>query len=90
MAPSSMGSLFGTTLLSSMAGTVLGSMVAQHFFNSHPDALQRFAEGPHAADDLGQSSADGDQVSEDASPHDSDLSGGVDDGGIDFGGTFDV
>jgi hypothetical protein len=90
MAPSSMGSLFGTTLLSSMAGTVLGSMVAQHFFNSHPDALQRFGEWPHAADDLGQSSADGDQVSDDASPHDSDPSGGVDDGGIDFGGTFDV
>jgi hypothetical protein len=37
-----MGSLFAGSFLSSMAGTVLGSMIAQHFFanQAHADPLQ--------------------------------------------------
>ena len=37
------------SLLGSMAGTVLGSMVAQHFFGGHPEAQHLF--GDHAGDD---------------------------------------
>jgi hypothetical protein len=34
----SFGSMMAGSFLASMAGTVLGSMVAQHFFQSHPEA----------------------------------------------------
>jgi hypothetical protein len=37
-----MGGLFAGSLLSSMAGTVLGSMIAQHFFAHQPDASALF------------------------------------------------
>ena len=36
------GGLLAGSFLSSMAGTVLGTMIAQHFFNSHPDAGHLF------------------------------------------------
>ena len=87
----SMGGLFGATLLSSMAGTVLGSMVAQQFFNAHPDALHRFGEGSNAGGDIGgHPGADSHQVSDDVSSGDTDVAGLGDDTGIDFGDTFDV
>jgi hypothetical protein len=34
------------SMLGSLAGTVLGGMVAQHFFGTHPEASHLF-EGPH-------------------------------------------
>lgn len=49
VAAPSMGGMFGGTLLSSMAGTVLGSMIAQHFFNTHADALHQFGGFPDAS-----------------------------------------
>ena len=98
----SMGAMFGGTLLSSMAGTVLGSMIAQHFFNSHPDALHQFGGFPDAstsgsdfsdrvsstlAGNDSDPSTDGDS-SDDAIFGDSDteLGGGDFDSGGDFGG----
>ena len=101
----SMGAMFGGTLLSSMAGTVLGSMIAQHFFNSHPDALHQFGGFPDAS----TSSDFSDRVSSTLAGNDSDASTGGDssddgifrdsdtdpgggdfDSGGDFGDTFDV
>jgi len=50
-----MGSLLAGGFLSSMAGTVLGSMIAQHFMSSHPGASALFgadgASGPLAGTD---------------------------------------
>jgi hypothetical protein len=40
-----LGSMMAGSFLASMAGTVLGSMVAQHFFHSHPEANQLFGAG---------------------------------------------
>jgi hypothetical protein len=39
------GSMMAGSFLASMAGTVLGSMVAQHFFQSHPEASHLFGSG---------------------------------------------
>ena len=36
------GSMLGGSLLGSLAGTVLGGMVAQHFFGTHPEASHLF------------------------------------------------
>lgn len=50
MAGPGMGSLFAGSFLTSMAGSVLGSMIAQHFFSSHPAAAGFFDDAPaHAA-----------------------------------------
>jgi len=38
------GSLFASSLLGSVAGTVLGSMIAQHFFSEHADAGHFFGD----------------------------------------------
>jgi len=38
------GKMVAGSLLGSMAGTVLGSMVAQHFFGSHPEAQHLFGD----------------------------------------------
>jgi hypothetical protein len=46
----SMGGLFAGSLLSSMAGAVLGSMIAEHFFSAHPEANQLFADSAHGGD----------------------------------------
>ena len=65
-----LGTMMGGTMLSSMAGMVLGSMVAQHFLHDHPadaaaatgsDAASdtRAAQAP-AADDAGFADAGGD------------------------------
>jgi hypothetical protein len=39
------GSMMAGSFVASMAGTVLGSMVAQHFFHSHPEANRLFGAG---------------------------------------------
>jgi hypothetical protein len=98
MAAPSMGAMLGGTLLSSMAGTVLGSMIAQHFFNSHPDALHQFGGFPDAStgdhgSGHGASSTlagyDSDPLSDGGLASYSDTFGDSDFGG-DFGDTFDV
>jgi hypothetical protein len=43
------GSMLGGSLLGSLAGTVLGGMVAQHFFGMHPEGSPLFDSG-HDAD----------------------------------------
>lgn len=74
------GSYLGSAFVGSLAGTVLGSMVAQHFMNAHPPSPQTLADlsgdGHHAGDF-------------DGSTHDADLATGD---GIDFGdaGDFDL
>ena len=40
------GSMLGGSLLGSLAGTVLGGMVAQHFFGTHPETSHLF-DGAH-------------------------------------------
>ena len=42
--------MVASSLLGSMAGTVLGSMVAQHFFGNHPEAQHLFGD-THAHDE---------------------------------------
>jgi len=90
----------GGSFLASMAGTVLGSMVAQQFFHSHPEAnrlLGGDSEGRHglAAGDQSADSGDPSRFDDlsrgiDQPVHgDSrgdDLATGFDD---DFGGGFD-
>ena len=94
----SMGGLFAGSLLSSMAGAVLGSMIAQQFFSAHPEANQLFADAAHGGsdapahvfDDPSAGSHDDDQLqSNDGTfADDSGLGGDLDMG---FGGdTFDV
>ena len=39
-----LGTFFAGSFLSSMAGTVLGSMMAQHFFNTNPEAAHLFGD----------------------------------------------
>jgi len=39
-----LGTFFAGSFLSSMAGTVLGSMMAQHFFNANPEAAHLFGD----------------------------------------------
>jgi len=69
-----------------MAGTVLGSVVAQHFFANHPEAHQLFGDNEHVPSDRdNQTSADADQGLgtdsdnlADASDFDTDIASGVD------------
>ena len=99
MAGPSMGAMFGGTLLSSMAGTVLGSMIAQHFFNTHADALHQFGGFMSDASAGGRdfrdqdpsdgNDADADIASDPGVLGDDGFDGG-DFGGSDFGGTLDV
>ena len=93
----SMGAVLGGTLLSSMAGTVLGSMIAQHFFNTHPDALHQFGGFPDAgghdfSDRVSSTLADSQShdPSDDEGGDSGDFGDGDFDGGADFGDTFDV
>ena len=98
MAGPSMGAVFGGTLLSSMAGTVLGSMIAQHFFNTHPDALHQFGAFPDGgghdlSDRVSSTLADSQQhdpLGDVGGTNGSDLGASDFDGGADFGDTFDV
>jgi len=87
-----LGGMFASSLLASMAGSVLGTMIAQHFFTSHPEASHLFGGGPgdsasggSLADDPWQR-LDSQDVgnAQDASEDFSDFDGGMD------GGSFDV
>ena len=63
------GSMVAGSLLGSMAGTVLGSMVAQHFFGSHPEAQHLFGD-THAHDEHSNAdSANPDYDTRDDSDH---------------------
>jgi len=75
------GGIMASGLLGSMAGTVLGTMIAQHFLADHAFAQGSLAEAPP-----GESWPDAE------APQDgSDVAGGFDDVGGDFDpGTFDV
>jgi hypothetical protein len=59
------GGIMTSSLLGSMAGTVLGSMVAQHFFGSHPEAQHLFGDA-HAGNHAGADSNAGDDISSDS------------------------
>jgi len=93
-----LGSMMAGSFLASMAGTVLGSMVAQHFFASHPEAHAMFGTGnesivdhsdPGRSDDLARSVEDvyGDRRADIAG--DDMIVDPLDDGGAGFdGGDF--
>jgi hypothetical protein len=73
------GGLLAGSLLASMAGTVLGSAVAQHFLQSHPDASP-LVDGEGAGAGAGDRYADT-----------GDVDSGGDFSGFDGGGdTFDI
>src|SRR5207253_5457934 len=64
-----LGSMVASSLLASMAGTVLGSMVAQHFFGSHSEAQHLFGD-THAHDEHSNAdSANPDYDTRDDSDH---------------------
>ena len=74
------GGIMASSLLGSMAGTVLGTMIAQHFLADHALAQTH----------LGDAST-GDSWQDANAPQDGDFAGGFDDVGGDFDpGTFDV
>jgi hypothetical protein len=99
-----MGGVFAGSFLSSMAGTVLGSLIAQQFFTHHPDAGHLFGGSDQAASNAGVTPDDrtagliqdpfagdshGDRAFDDSGNYDN--GGGFDDGGgFSDGGTFDV
>jgi hypothetical protein len=93
------GSMIAGTFLASMAGTVLGSVVAQHFFQSHPEANRLFGAGdsildrsdPSRLDDLDRSVQDvyGDR-NVDLAPDESIIDAADDGGGFDDGGFLDT
>ena len=91
-----MGSLFAGGFLSSMAGTVLGSMIAQHFFANPAHAGALFGGDAHGLQDPGTSSGHEFPFTNanDATPLDDfDVGGdtGFDSGGFDGGSdSFDV
>lgn len=80
------GSMFAGSMLGSVAGTVLGGMVAQHFFGTHPEASHLFGnEGHDLHSHAGTTSPDHDLRAEDGADFDtfddsgdflSDLGGG--------------
>jgi hypothetical protein len=95
-----LGSMMAGSFLASMAGTVLGSFVAQHFFQTHPEANHLFAGGadsfldrpdPSRLDDLDRSVREvyGDPGA-DAAPDDSIIDAADDGGGFDDGGFLDT
>ena len=47
MAAPGFGSMLAGSMLGSLAGTVLGGMVAQHFFGTHPEASHLFDNSAH-------------------------------------------
>ena len=82
-APGAAGPGFGTFFLGSMAGTVLGSMIAQQFFHANPDAAHLF--GDTAGQGHGMSSPIEDRTTDNDT-----ASLGDDSGGFDGGDSFDV
>jgi len=81
------GSMLAGSMLGSLAGTVLGGMVAQHFFGTHPETSHWFDSGRHDA----HSNVDASLLDQHASG-DSDTFGADGDFTSDFGGgdSFDV
>lgn len=74
---SGLAGMFGTTLLGSLAGTVLGTMIAHQFFDQHPGA-----DGPFGSEAAGGSVADD-------SWQQADAADAADAGDFD-GGSFDI
>jgi hypothetical protein len=96
---SGFGTFVGPALLGSLAGTVLGSMVAQHFLNAHPPSAQTLADlsgtdtsvdgqGNDLAQDASSDSID--DFRSDDGLADADDAGFDDGSDFDFGDTFDV
>ena len=93
------GSMLAGSFLASMAGTVLGSMVAQHFFQSHPEANHLFGAGGDSFFDRPDGSHNEDldrsvrevygDPNADATSDDS-IIDASDDGGFDDGGFIDT
>jgi hypothetical protein len=79
-APGAAGPGFGTFFLSSMAGTVLGSLIAQQFFHANPDAAHLFGDTTPTIEDR---TTDNDTAS--LGDDGNDLGGG-----FDGGNSFDV
>ena len=83
-----MGGMFAGSLLASMAGTVLGTMIAQQFFTHHPEASHLFGStadaGHPASGDLADDPWQKLDMPNDAGGDVSDFDGGMD------GGSFDV
>lgn len=79
------GTLMAGTMLSSMAGMVLGSMVAQHFLHDHPGGDAAADGGGNSADATGDASGADEAGGFDTAADD----GGGFDSGFDGGG-FDV
>jgi len=96
----SLGSMMAGGFLASMAGTVLGSMVAQHFFQSHPEANHLFGAGGDSFLNRSDASRNDDldrsvqEVYGDpgvgAAPDDSIIDAADDGGGFDDGGFLDT
>jgi hypothetical protein len=90
------GSFLGPAFLGSLAGTVLGSMVAQHFLNAHPPSPQTLADlgGNEASLDHGAAdhASTSDDSPVDTSSDDFAFGDDADFGGGDFdlGDIFDV
>jgi len=93
------GGLMAGSFLSSMAGTVLGSMIAQHFFTHQPDANRLFGGdtdrfGSGSLDQAGSQGPIEDPFKSagfDNGDNGDDLAGDFDDGGgFDSGDSFDV
>jgi hypothetical protein len=84
-----LGTFFAGSFLSSMAGTVLGSMMAQHFFNTHPGASNLFGDSTPERDSSSHASDAHHAALDDANTA-SDDAGASDDSGFDGGDTFDV
>src|SRR5437762_4912488 len=81
------GSMLAGGMLGSLAGTVLGGMVAQHFFGTHPETSHLFDSGTHDAHSNVDSS-----LLDQRSSGDGDTFGADSDFTSDFGGSdsFDV
>ena len=92
------GSFLGPAFLGSLAGTVLGSLVAQHFLNAHPPSAQTLADLSNGGERHGGFDAsmhDARADSNDDLGTNDDFGSGDDadfgDGGdFDVGDTFDV
>jgi hypothetical protein len=80
-------SMLGHAFLGSLAGTVLGSLVAQHFMNAHPPSAQTLADLSPAHDDTQLGTQDDARLGDiDSATNDTNADAGLDD----FGGSDDV
>jgi len=80
-----LGGMFAGSLLASMAGSVLGTMMAQQFFTHHPEASHLFGgadAGAPASGDLADDPWQGLELQNDAAADVPDFDGGMD-GGFD-------